>query len=85
MSNNSNGAHGGEAGTLIGNNGKVYADVVANTYAGLKAYQTKGGKANSTGGTAGSFGKGGNGAAYSDGHVGDNQRRGNRAAAGFAD
>ena len=70
VSNNSNGAHGGEAGTLIGNNGKVYADVVAKTYAGLKAYQTKGGKANSTGGTAGSFGKGGNGAAYSDGHVG---------------
>ena len=61
--------HGASGGTIDGINGG-HNSAVSDSYSGLGATQISGGKANSNGGTSGSFGQGGNGLKYSDGHLG---------------
>ena len=61
--------HGAPGGTINGINGGHHS-VVSDSYSGRGATQTSGGIANSNGGTVGSFGQGGNGTTYYDGHLG---------------
>ena len=61
--------HGAPGGTLNGINGG-YHSAVGGSYAGLGATQINGGATNTNGGNAGSFGNGGSGTYYSDGHLG---------------
>ena len=61
--------HGAPGGSINGIDGG-YNPYVGSSYNGFGATQTSGGIANNNGGYAGSFGQGGDGKIYSDGHLG---------------